>query len=330
MNEPWPAGFARVPDDDWTRQPIETLALKYDTVENHGWYHNLDRTVEQLDGLLRDGDRIIDYSGGTGIFADRLLQRIGARNVGILIVDASAKFLRLSVEKFRNELRLAFRLIRFRKDVKRLEYVDEVTTLRDFDAVVSTNAIHLYYDLLQTLQSWIRVLRPGAHALIQSGNIRNPAARPGEWIIDETVEAIHDKAAEIAREDPRYSAYAGILDDAGRMAAYGALRSKYFIPVRPLDHYLRTLREAGFTVADVSTATIPARVDEWYQFLSVYHEGVLGWVGGVEKIEAKPPAESDVRARLALLKEAMHRLFRGQSTFDCCWTYITCRTPGRG
>ena len=44
----WPAGFARVPDEDWTRQPVDTFGLRYDTVENHGWYRNLDPTVEDL------------------------------------------------------------------------------------------------------------------------------------------------------------------------------------------------------------------------------------------------------------------------------------------
>src|SRR5438128_7603009 len=34
----WPAGFARIPDEDWTRQPVDVFGLRYDTVENHGWY----------------------------------------------------------------------------------------------------------------------------------------------------------------------------------------------------------------------------------------------------------------------------------------------------
>ncbi|MFI5402501.1 MAG: hypothetical protein ACHQ1G_06155 [Planctomycetota bacterium] len=41
MALPWPAGFARVLDEPWVSGPIESLALKYDTVETHGWYRNL-------------------------------------------------------------------------------------------------------------------------------------------------------------------------------------------------------------------------------------------------------------------------------------------------
>ena len=51
----WPSGFVRVPDQDWTLQPVDTFGLRYDTVENHGWYRNLDPTVEDLARHLEDG-----------------------------------------------------------------------------------------------------------------------------------------------------------------------------------------------------------------------------------------------------------------------------------
>ena len=44
----WPAGFPRIPDEEWVGQPVDSFGLQYDTVENHGWYRNLDPTVEQL------------------------------------------------------------------------------------------------------------------------------------------------------------------------------------------------------------------------------------------------------------------------------------------
>jgi SAM-dependent methyltransferase len=303
----WPAGFARIPDDDWTRSPLETLALKYDTVENHGWYHNLDRTVSDVGAALKDGQILVDYSGGTGIFLDRLLHAHPGRRAGFAIVDASPKFLRLALEKFRQD-----------------ERVDEVLSV-PADLLVSTNAVHLYYDLVDTMKGWARLLRPGARAFVQSGNIRNPAARAGEWIIDETVEAIHRSASDIVRRDARWTSHRAVLDDAARMREHDALRRKYFLPVRPLDYYVGALREAGFAVESSATGTIEARVDEWYQFLSVYHEGVLGWVGGSEKVEGRAPGERDVADRLALLRESMRVVFGGASSFPCCWTYLTAR-----
>jgi len=33
MSFPWPSSFDRVPDAVWAQQPVEALALNYDTVE---------------------------------------------------------------------------------------------------------------------------------------------------------------------------------------------------------------------------------------------------------------------------------------------------------
>ena len=107
------------------------------------------------------------------------------------------------------------------------------------------------------------------------------------------------------------------------MPAYDDLRSKYFLPVRPLQYYLDALHKAGFKVHSLRKRTIEASVKEWYDFLAVYHEGVLGWVGGVEKIEGKAPTEEAVRDRLTLIRAAMDKIFKGKDRFDCCWTYVT-------
>src|SRR6185436_16770233 len=126
-------------------------------------------------------------------------------------VDASPKFLRLALEKLGNDERVALRLMRFLKDEKRLQLLDEVLPVgalpRPVDMLVSTNAIHLYYDLPQTLESWRRVVKDGGRAHVQSSNIGQPAGRPGEWIIDETVDAIHEAAVELVRGDESLARY---------------------------------------------------------------------------------------------------------------------------
>lgn len=334
MKPIWPDSFQRVPEDAWTRTPLAELALKYDTVEGHGWYRNLEPTVETLAAFLQEGAILIDYSGGTGILTDRLLQRIGSRRVGILIVDSSPKFLRLAYEKFKDEPRVAFRQIHYLRPQKRLEYLDEalepVLVRRGADAIVSTNAIHLYTDLVETLRAWRRVIRGTGKVFVQSGNIRNPAARPTEWIIDETVEAIHEAARAIVEGEEEWARWRHFLEDEERMERYAALRRRYFLPVRPLSHYVGAFEEAGFEVEEIENRTIPASVEEWYEFLAVYHDGVLGWFGGAEKLEGRPPAPELVDARLRLLRRAMDRVFGGRERFDCCWTYLTCRPAPDG
>src|SRR5581483_1043802 len=73
VRAPWPPGFVRIPDEDWTRAPLDALAVKYDAVEKHGWYANLDPTVEEIVAFARPGHVLVDYSGGTGILIERLL-----------------------------------------------------------------------------------------------------------------------------------------------------------------------------------------------------------------------------------------------------------------
>ncbi len=323
----WPPGFQRVPDDDWTRGPVESLALKYDNVNHHGWYRNIDPTVEDVAAVLKAGDLLIDYSSGTGILVERLLRRIGGLAAGIVLVDSSPKFLRVALDKFRDDPRVAFRWIRYLKDRRRLEFVDEVLgeaiVRRGADALSSTNAVHLYYDLDDTLRSWTRALRPAARAFVQSGNIRTPNPEPGAWIIDDTVDAIHRAAMEIVARDEQYSQYRPVLSDAKRMAAYTAFREKVFVPVRPLHDYLASFRRSGLEDLSVTTRTIVAQVREWYDFLSVYHDGVLGWIGGVERIDGRAPSYESVRDRLAVMRAAMQIVFDGREAFDCGWTYIT-------
>jgi len=322
----WPQGVARIPNEEWVERPVDSFGLKYDTVENHGWYRNLELTVEQLARDLGDGDLLIDYSGGTGILLDRLLLRLD-RQVGAMIVDSSAKFLRVALDRFGENECVAFRVLRYLRNEKRLQLLDEVVdpalVERGVAAITSTNAIHLYYDLEDTLRSWARVLRPGGRVYVNSGNLRNPRVRDGEWIIDETVYAVHEAAVELVRTDPRYERYRGLLDDETRMSRHLAFRDRVFLPPRPLDYYLAALRAAGFAIDDVTEQSIEAEVDEWFEFLSAYHDAVLGWVGGTPRIDGAEPTEEAVEDRLALIRRALDVVFDAEPTFLCCWTYIT-------
>ena len=333
MTTALPPGFPQFHDEDWTREPLGQLALKYDTVENHGWYANLEPTVQALAQEMRDGQVLVDYSGGTGILADRLLKRVGNRRIGVVIVDASPKFLRLALEKLREDRRVAFRHIRYLKPQARLMYLDEVIEeplrSRGVDAVSSTNAIHLYYDLEGTLRSWARTLKPGAPCFVQSGNIGNPAAAFDVRIIDATVESIHAAAVELVRGDARWAPFRPALGDAERMAAHEALRAKFFLPVRPLSTYRESFAAAHLAIEEITARRIEARVSEWREFLSAYHEGVLGWAGGSERVEGLAPADEIVAARLELLAAALDVVFEGRETFPCCWTYLLARAPLR-
>lgn len=328
----WPAGFVPIPDEDWTGEAVDESGLAYDRVERHGWYANLDSTVEELAVNLRDGDLLLDYSGGTGILLDRLRLRIFDRQIGALIVDASAKFLRVALEKYRDDPRVGLRLLRFVKEEKRLESLGEVLgpemLEHGVDAIVCANAIHLYPDLSETLSAWARTLRPDGKVFVNSGNLRNPRAAASEWIIDETVGVINDLAEGLVRSDSRYEQYREVLDDPDRMSAHASFRHRVFLEPRPLEHYVEVLEGAGLEVLGVREETIEASVQEWFEFLSAYHEAVLGWVGGTKKVEGEPADQEAIDDRLAIMRHAMDTLFGGRPNFDACWTYITCGKRG--
>lgn len=334
MSAVWPPGFVRVPDEEWTRAPVASLAQKYDAVGKHGWYENLDPTVRDVAEFLREGHVVVDYSGGTGLFIERLLAARPSLAFGIVDVDSSPKFLAMALAKLRDEPRVAFRLLGYLKDERRLQSLDEVLDAplreRGLDAVVSTNAVHLYRDLVPTLASWARLLRPDGRVFVQSGNIRNPDAEKEAWIIDDTVEALQSSARRIVREDARFARHRAALADAARMEAHAAFRHKVFLPPRPLSHYLDAMRAAGLRPMDVRTRAVRAKASEWHEFLAAYSDAVLGWVGGHEKVDGRAPSKEDLADRVTLMRLALDDVLAGRETFDATWTYVTCAKGARG
>ncbi len=133
----------------------------------------------------------------------------------------------------------------------------------------------------------MRALKPGGRVFINSGNLRNPRAAAGEWILDETVWVINDLAEALVRSRPEYAKYRPVLDDEARMAAHAQQRDRVFLRPRPLQFYTDALTGAGLTITDVREKTIVAKVEEWFELMTAYHEAVLGWVGGNQKLDGR-------------------------------------------
>jgi SAM-dependent methyltransferase len=321
----WPVGFERVPAEDWTKAALDPLGERYASMARHRWYANLDLTREQLGQALKPGQILIDYSGGTGILAGQLRNQL--TDVGIVIVDASPRFLRVALEQLRDTPRVGFRLLhKHPSEPRRLQDLDDaigpVLGQRGADALVSTNAVHLYSDLVGTFRAWSRALRPGAKVFVQSGDIRNPEGLPGEWLISEVVERVREVAKTIVAEDSRYEKYRPVLADAGRMARYDALWRTVFLPIRPVSEYRSALEAAGFTVEPTVTRTIDVGVLEWFEATSVYPD-LLAWVGGSPKVDGAPPTAEALADRLRLLEQAFLKLFPNRDVYQSTWTYLT-------
>lgn len=334
MQDPWPPGFACITDAAWTRQPIDALALGYDQVDRHGWYANLDATVAQLADVIRDGDVLVDHSGGTGILVGRLLRRIGDRRFGVVVADASPKFLRLALEKFGADARVAYRLLEVSKSTGQVQALESAMPelVGRIAVVACTNAVHLYPDVGAAANSWARMLRPGGRLLVQSGNIALPPGRPttasgGEpaWIIEDTVEAVQEAARRIVEEESRFASHRAMLSNEAAMAAHATHRRRVFLPTRPLAHYVSAIEGARFTMDSVEHRIIRATTEDWFDFLKVYHEAVLGWVGGTQRIEGRPPGQEALRDRMDLLRAALDAVVGAE--FNAVWTYLAAHRP---
>lgn len=330
MTDPWPPGMERVPDEGWVKGAPGERARSYDAVGDHGWYANLDPTVEAVLERVEAGDVIVDYSAGTGLLADRLLQRGLPEGVGVLGVDASPSFLRLAVDKHGDHPAAAFRRLEPGEGGDRLQRLDEALPdplVGAVDGLVSANAVHLYRGLPETVEGWARALAPGAWAHVQSGNVGPPEALDeGVWLLDETVDALAEAAEDVVRQDPTLARYREALDDPAGMEAHRRLRRRFFPPLRPLEAYTSVLEEGGLAVEEVTRRRIPVDLGEWEAFLATYADGFLGWIGGVERVEGEAPSEEALRDRRRVLARAADRVFDGE-TFEACWTYVEARRP---
>jgi SAM-dependent methyltransferase len=324
----WPPGFRRVPEEAWTQRTASSEGLRYAGLTNQLWYSNLDYTVHQLREHLGDGDLIVDYSAGTGILYERWQQQPGAE-VGWILVDASPRFLQVAVEKLWAHPLVAFRLLSFLKDQHRLEFLDEALPGairgRGVDAIVCTNAVHLYPNLPQTFAGWARALRRGGRVFVQSGNMWNGQAEEGAWIIEDTVEAIHRFAVSEVTNEARYARYRPALEDLTRMAAHQALRHRYFLPPRHVDEYVVGLCSVGLRLERAVARSVEVSTAEWAKALEIYAEGILGWIGGVEKIDGRTATDEDRKARSELIERGLQRYFGNRPLTKASWTYITCR-----
>ena len=295
-------------------------------VKNHTWYDNLNYLVDLSKEYFNEDNFIMDYSCGTGIFPERLLKST-VSCPRILMMDSSPKYLKLSYDKFGGNYKFYFRLMKYLKEESRLQTIDESmgdTYKELLDGIICTNAIHLYPTISDTMKSWSDILVKGGKLLINSGNILNPSMDVESKLIDQTVEDISKISFDIVKSEPKYSKYLDLIDNFEYINKHNELRKKYFLPIRPIDFYTDELLKNGFKITEVKTINIDAKVDEWFDFLKVYHEGVIGWVGGSKKITGIEPTEQEINERIEIIRLSLNKMFNGQNNFKACWNYIIC------
>lgn len=299
---------------------LTEFALGYDDVKHHNWYDNLDYLIQLSKQFFSKDSFIMDYSCGTGIFCERLDEAGVTPNV--LMIDASLKYIRLAYEKFKDIPSYSFRLLDLKKSIKE-SIVDNIDG--KLDGIICANAIHLYPIIDETIIEWNKLLKKGGKLLINSGNINNPKMKtPSSVLIDQTVNDIFNISFDIVKNNKSYHQYLDKLSDSVYMKKYIELKDKYFLPIRDIEYYTDSLYKNGFIIKEIKTVDVGANVKEWYDFLKVYDDGILGWIGGVEKVSGDISTLTDIQNRLDIMEEALNIIFNNNKNFNANWNYIIC------
>jgi len=309
----------KINNDEIVSANITNFALEYDAVKYHTWYDNLDYVVDVILNEFNDTNFILDYSCGTGILDERL--KFKGLNAKMMLVDASLKYLRLAYEKFKDDEKYYFRLLDLKKQIKD-SLIEDFSG--KFDGIVCANAVHLYPSIDETFKEWSELIKKGGKLIINSGNILNEKMRtPSSVLIDQTVNDIFNQSFVIVKNNKKYSKYLDKLSDNSYIQKYSELKDKYFLPIRSIDYYTDSLSKNGFVIKEIKTIDIGVNVDEWYDFLKVYDAGILGWIGGVEKITGDIATIQDLQNRLDIMKESLDVIFNNKN-FKANWSYLIC------
>jgi hypothetical protein len=143
-------------------------------------------------------------------------------------------------------------------------------------------------------------------------------------LIDQTVNRIAEVSYDVVKNNPKYKKYVDLIENFDYINKHNNLRDKYFLPIRPIDFYTDELTKNGFKLIEVKSENVDAKVDEWFDFLKVYHEGIIGWVGGSKKITGVEPTEEEINDRIEIIKTALDIIFENKNDFKACWNYIIC------
>lgn len=329
--ERWPEGFVRIPDESWAENPIDEAALKYESHASNSFRRSWDPTLAQVFTALDENKVLVDYSCGTGIFSELLLKEIKfpAR---IINVDVSPRYLRVALDKFRSNPNVALRLLKHLEVERKYQEVCDVLgdslSKRGVDILTSTNSIHLYGDVRETLESWYRALRSNGRVLISSGDMGGNgdselSGSVSNWNLHGTVETVNEIAQQAIATVDKFAEYRDVANDSSIMTAYAEFRRKVYPATRSVDFYLDALSQAKLRPLHCYQSALSVSEKDLVDALLPYHSVVLGWVGGTRKIGGIEPSSEDVRNRTLLIEYCVREMCKKENDIRFPWTYIT-------
>lgn len=296
----------------------------HDAVIDASWNHNcLDELISLAKQNIHDDDVVVDFGAGTGTSSVRIRDKL-RNTVKLWLVDNSPAWLGKAYELLSSRSNITFYVLQ-KKD-KVCATLSETLGRKSVNHVISANTVHLIPNLKETFRGIAEALKNKGTFTFNSGNVTRKDRPKGALMLDSTIYRVHDLAIDIIRKNSQFLKYRKGLDE--RIKSQTQQRKFIFPYPRPIQDYLRALKESGFNHIKPYYKCFKLKYDDWLKFLMVkrLQAGILPEVGGDD------PSPTEQKDRDTLITMAAHRLFKELKTFNpladdksyqCEWIYVS-------
>jgi ubiquinone/menaquinone biosynthesis C-methylase UbiE len=302
-------------------RPVSKGASSYHkAVAKTSWHkENIKELINLSAKKIKNNDLVVDFGAGTGSSAIYLLKHI-KKNFKLVLADNSPSWLSKAHQILGKNKKVLFLLLE--KGNPKLE---RLIGKNQINHVVSANTVHLIPNIKEVFKDIYSSLKKDGTFVFQSGNILIKDKEKNVLMIDDSINAVHDLAIEIIKENKRFLRYKKNLE---KKIEDGLNQRKFVFPTpRPLEFYLKILKEEGFKNEKIIYKKIRVAYKDWLNFLRVrrLQAGILPEIGGKN---ASTEEEND---RDEIIKKAAKMFFKNlekqnsladKKSFVALWTYV--------
>src|SRR3989338_455103 len=237
----------------------------------------LDELIDLARPNIHENNIVVDFGAGTGTSSIRILDKLKTK-MRLWLVDNSPAWLGKAYEFLKSYPNVDFFVLQ--KKENGYATLSETLGEESVDHVISANTFHLVPDLKETFKGIAEALKANGKLFFNSGNITRKGRPDGALMLDSTVYRVHDIAVDIIRKDSRFAGYRKGLDES--VKAQISQRKFIFPYPRPIQHYLKTLKQAGFEYVEPYYKCFKLKYTDWLKFLRVkrLQAGILPEIGG--------------------------------------------------
>ena len=306
------------------RPASKGAAAFHEAVIDASWNHDcLDELIAIAKPKIKENEVVADFGAGTGTSSIRILQKFGAK-IKLWLVDNSPAWLGKAYEFLHNYPNVKFFVLERKGDT--FSTLSESVGKEAVNHVISANTFHLVPNIKEAFKGIAEAIRPNGYFIFNSGNVTREGRPDGALMLDSTVYRVHDIAIDIIKQDSKFVKYRKDLDT--RVEKETPQRMFIFPEPRPIQDYLKALKESGFKHIEPYYKCFKLKYDDWLKFLRVkrLQAGILPEVGG------KEPSPEEEQDRDTIITLAAYKLFdelkklnpmADDQAYQCEWVYVS-------